>query len=58
MGFDPAFYYYRPQNVRAAHGFGPCWPARRDRVTKSDHAVINDGAVQFDHQPANMEAAR
>jgi len=23
MGFDPAFYYYRPRHVRAAHGYGP-----------------------------------
>ena len=23
MGYDPAFYYYRPVNVYAAHGYGP-----------------------------------
>jgi rhamnogalacturonyl hydrolase YesR len=23
MGFDPAFYYYRPTSVYAAHGYGP-----------------------------------
>jgi unsaturated rhamnogalacturonyl hydrolase len=23
MAFDPAFYYYRPVNVYAAHGYGP-----------------------------------
>lgn len=23
LGFDPAFYYYRPVNVFAAHGYGP-----------------------------------
>ena len=23
MGFDPAFYYYRPVNVFAAHSYGP-----------------------------------
>ena len=23
MGFDPAFYYFRPVNVYAAHGYGP-----------------------------------
>ena len=23
VGFDPAFYYYRPRHVRAAHGYGP-----------------------------------
>jgi unsaturated rhamnogalacturonyl hydrolase len=25
MAFDPAFYYYRPVNVFAAHGYGPVW---------------------------------
>jgi unsaturated rhamnogalacturonyl hydrolase len=23
MGFDPAFYYFRPRHVSAAHGYGP-----------------------------------
>lgn len=23
VGFDPAFYYFRPRHVRAAHGYGP-----------------------------------
>ena len=23
MGFDPAYYYYRPVSVKAAHGYGP-----------------------------------
>jgi hypothetical protein len=27
-------------------------------LTKADRAVINDGALQFDHQPENMEAAK
>jgi len=59
MGFDPAFYYYRPQSVRAAHGYGPVLLAGAEMITltKSDRAVINDGAVQFDHQPANTESA-
>jgi len=60
MGFDPAFYYYRPQSVRAAHGYGPVLLAGAEMITltKSDRAVINDGAVQFDHQPANTESAK
>jgi len=60
MGFDPAYYYYRPQSARAAHGYGPMLLAGAEMIalTKSDRAVINDGAVQFDHQPANMESAR
>ncbi|HET7624231.1 MAG TPA: glycoside hydrolase family 88 protein [Verrucomicrobiae bacterium] len=59
MGFDPAFYYYRPQSVYAAHGYGPMLLAGAEmiRLAKTDRAVINDGAVQFGHQPANMENA-
>ena len=60
IGFDPAFYYYRPQSVRAAHGYGPVLLAGAEmiKLIKSDRAVINDGALQFGHQPANMESAR
>jgi len=60
MGFDPAFYYYRPQSVRAAHGYGPVLLAGAEMIalTRSARAVINDGAVQFDHQPANVESAK
>ena len=28
MAFDPAFYYYRPVNVFAAHGYGPIFTGR------------------------------
>ena len=28
MSFDPAFYYNRPVNVAAAHGYGPCYNGR------------------------------
>jgi rhamnogalacturonyl hydrolase YesR len=59
MGFDPAFYYYRPQSVFAAHGYGPALLAGAEMITivKGGKAVINDGAVQFEKQPANMERA-
>ncbi len=60
MGFDPAFYYYRPQSVRAAHGYGPVLLAGAEmiKIIKSGNAVINDSALQFGHQPANLESAR
>ena len=60
MGFDPAFYYYRPQSVRAAHGYGPVLLAGAEmiKLIKTGNAVINDGALQFGHQPTNMESAR
>jgi unsaturated rhamnogalacturonyl hydrolase len=59
MGFDPAFYYFRPQSARAAHGYGPVLLAGAEmiRLAKNDRIVINDGAVQFDRQPENMEHA-
>jgi rhamnogalacturonyl hydrolase YesR len=59
MGFDPAFYYYRPQSALAAHGYGPLLLAGAEmiKLVKSDKAVINDGAVQFGRQPADMKAA-
>jgi rhamnogalacturonyl hydrolase YesR len=59
MGFDTAFYYYRPQSARAAHGYGPVLLAGAEmiKIMKSDTTVINDGAVQFERQPADMKAA-
>ncbi len=59
MGFDPAFYYYRPTNVFAAHGYGPVLLAGAEmiKLIKSDRAVINDSAVQFGRQPADMRFA-
>ena len=59
LGFDPAFYYYRPTSVFAAHGYGPVLLAGAEmlKIVKSDKAVINDSAVQFARQPADMKAA-
>ncbi len=59
MGFDPAFYYYRPQSPYAAHGYGPVLLAGAEmlKIAKSGKAVINDGALQFGKQPANMDSA-
>ena len=49
MGFDPAFYYYRPVNVYAAHGYGPVLLAGSEMIqlVKSHKIEINDSAVQF-----------
>lgn len=49
MGFDPAFYYYRPVNVYAAHGYGPVIFAGAEvlQLVKNSHMKINDSAVQF-----------
>ena len=49
MAFDPAFYYYRPVNVYAAHGYGPVlWAgAEMIHLLKKQYPKMNDSAVQF-----------
>ena len=49
MGFDPAFYYYRPINVFAAHGYGPVLLAGAEMIqlVKTHKIEINDSALQF-----------
>lgn len=50
MGFDPAFYAYRPVNVYAAHGYGPVLLAGAEmiRLLRLHPFHINDSAVQFE----------
>ncbi len=49
MGFDPAFYYHRPINVYAAHGYGPVLLAGAEMIAlvKNHDIRINDSSVQF-----------
>ena len=49
MAFDPAFYYYRPVNAYAAHGYGPVLLAGSDiiKLLKKYPLVMNDSAVMF-----------
>ena len=49
MSFDPAFYYNRPVNVAAAHGYGPVIMAGAEmmKLLKNYQIVINDAAVMF-----------
>jgi unsaturated rhamnogalacturonyl hydrolase len=49
MGFDPAFYYYRPVNVFAAHGYGPVLLAGAEMIEmlKKHFPKLNDSAIQF-----------
>lgn len=53
MGFDPAFYYYRPVNVFAAHGYGPVLLAGAEMIQllKKDAFKINDSSLQFYSEP-------
>jgi rhamnogalacturonyl hydrolase YesR len=49
MAFDPAFYYYRPVNVYAAHSYGPVLLAGAEMIqlVKMHRIEINDSAVMF-----------
>ncbi len=49
MGFDPAFYYFRPVNVYAAHGYGPVLLAGAEIIDllRKNSYKINDSAVQY-----------
>ena len=49
MGFDPAYYYYRPVNEYAAHGYGPVLLAGSEiiELLRICHPKMNDSAVQF-----------
>jgi len=49
MGFDPAFYYHRPTNVFAAHGYGTTILAGAEmlKLLKNFRIEINDGTVQL-----------
>ncbi|HEX7313113.1 MAG TPA: glycoside hydrolase family 88 protein [Pyrinomonadaceae bacterium] len=48
MGFDPAFYYFRPVSPYAAHGYGPVLLAGAEviRMLKGHKFEINDSSVQ------------
>ncbi|MDW8852794.1 glycoside hydrolase family 88 protein [Flavobacterium sp. MMLR14_040] len=48
MGFDPAFYYYRPVNLYAAHGYGPVLLAGAEMILllKNTRFEINDSSIQ------------
>jgi rhamnogalacturonyl hydrolase YesR len=49
MGFDPAFYYYRPRNKHAGHGYGPVIHAGAEmyRLVTTHHIKMNDSALLF-----------
>ncbi len=49
MGFDPAFYAYRPVSKKAAHGYGPAiWAASEVyKMIRNHHPYVNDSAVHY-----------
>jgi rhamnogalacturonyl hydrolase YesR/lysophospholipase L1-like esterase len=58
MAFDPAFYYYRPVNVYAAHGYGPVLLAGAEMINllKNFYPRMNDSAVQYYISPQATNA--
>ena len=59
MGFDPAFYYYRPVHRFAAHGYGPVLLAGGEiyKLLKNMHPKMNDSAVHFYKEVQKTEDA-
>ncbi len=51
MGFEPMFYYNRPVNIYAAHGYGPTILAGLEiiQLTKNHRIENYDGALVFDY---------
>jgi rhamnogalacturonyl hydrolase YesR len=49
MSFEPAFYYYRPVNVYAAHGYGPAIFAGAEiiHLIKKYKFALNDSAIML-----------
>jgi rhamnogalacturonyl hydrolase YesR len=50
MGFEPAFYYYRPINVFAAHGYGPVLLAGAEVINllKKGKLKMDDSSMQWE----------
>lgn len=49
MGFDPAYYYYRPVSVKAAHGYEPVIWAGSEivKMLNSSYPRLNDSAIHY-----------
>ena len=59
MGFDPAFYYYRPVNKAAGHGYGPFIFAGAEvyRLVKNHTVKMNDSGLNFYKEKVETKAA-
>lgn len=53
MGFDPAFYFHRPINLYAAHGYGPVLLAGAEVINLLNKKTfeINDSSLQLTQKP-------
>lgn len=52
MAFDPVFYYYRPTNVYAAHGYGPVILAGAEmyKMMEKNKFEMNDSSLQYGNE--------
>lgn len=52
MAFDPLFYYYRPTNVFAAHGYGPVIYAGAEmyELVSKNKFEMNDSSLQYGNE--------
>jgi len=59
MAFDPAYYYHRPVNAYAAHGYGPALLAGAEMITliKKSYPKMNDSAIQYYETDPKTDAA-
>lgn len=59
LGFNPGFYYKRPVNVFAAHGYGPVLLAGAEMIQlhKISNAKMNDSAIMFYKEKVKSDAA-
>lgn len=59
MAFDPAFYYHRPVNVYAAHGYGPALLAGAEmiKLLEKSYPKMNDSAIQYYQTDPKTDAA-
>ncbi len=59
LGFNPGFYYKRPVNVLAAHGYGPVLLAGAEviQLLNKSNAATNDSAVMFYREKVKSNAA-
>ena len=59
MAYDPAFYYYRPVNKAAGHGYGPFIYAGAEvyRLLKNHTVKMNDSALLFYKEKVKTKAA-
>lgn len=59
MAFDPAFYYHRPVNAYAAHGYGPALLAGAEMIVliTKNHPKMNDSAIQYYEVDPKTDAA-